>query len=95
MPEEFNRQLFGPGAKRAVELYRKAYEDKKLIGLLMLMGTTDQIIDSFKVEGDIQNGYCFGYDEKGEEVANVPLKEPVIIRQEYDQKRDVHRISVG
>ena len=95
MPDEFNRQLFGPGAKKAVELYKKAYEDKKLIGLLMLMGSTDQIISSFKVKGDITNGYCFGYNDKGEEIVKVPLKEQIVIRQEYDQKRDVHRISVG
>src|SRR3989338_4729825 len=95
VPEEFNAQLFGPGAKKAVELYRKAYEDRKLIGLLMLMGATDQIVSSFKVEGGIESGFCFGYNDKGDEVAKVPLKEPIIIRQEYDKDQDAHRISVG
>lgn len=95
VPEEFNKQLFGPEAKRAVELYKKAYEDKKFIGILMLMGSTDDIISSFRVEGEIDNGQCIGFDDKGKEIARVPLKEPIIIRKEYDKQRDVHRISVG
>ncbi|MGQ9629032.1 MAG: 4Fe-4S dicluster domain-containing protein [bacterium] len=94
VPEEFNGQLFGPGAKRAVELYRRAYEDENLIGLLMLFGSTDRIIGSFKVEGDIDGGHCIGYDGDGREIVRVPLKEPVVIRREYDEQRGVHRISV-
>lgn len=94
VPEEFNKQLFGPGAKRAVELYRKAREDKRLIGLLMLFGSTDKIVRSFKVEGDIAAGAAFGYDKDGNEVVKVPLKESVIIREAYDQNLDVHRLSV-
>ena len=94
-PDGFNRQLFGPGAKQAVQMYRKAHEDTRLIGILMLMGATDNIIHSFKVDGDIAKGNCIGYDDKGEEVARVPLKEPILIRKEYDEQRDVHRISVG
>lgn len=95
VPESFNKQLFGPGAKNAVEMYRKAYEDTRLIGILMLMGATEQIPYTFKVEGDINNGYCLGYAENGQEIARVPLKEPIIIRKEHDQERDVHRISIG
>ena len=95
VPETFNRQLFGPGAKRAVELYRKGYDDVKLIGLLMIFGATDKIISSFKVEGNIESGYCFGFDDKGNEVARVPLKEPIIIRKEHDEQRTVHRISIS
>lgn len=94
VPEEFNRQLFGPGAKNAVELYKKGPEDTKLIGLLMLFGATDRIISSFRVEGGIDDGYCFGYDDKGAELVKVPLKEPIIIRKEYDEQRDVYRLSV-
>lgn len=94
VPDEFNRQLFGPGAKQAVAMYKKAYEDKELIGILMLMGATDDISASFEVTGDINDGYCIGYNEAGKECARVPLKEPIIIRKEYDQNLDVHRISV-
>lgn len=95
VPDSFTKQLFGPRAKVAKDMYRKAYEDKNLIGLLMLLGSTDRIINSFKGAGDIQTSYCFGYDEKGEEVAKVPLKELVIIRKAYDEQRDVYRISIS
>ena len=78
-----------------MEMYKKAYEDKKLIGILMLMGAAEQIPFTFKVEGDINNGYCIGYAENGQEIARVPLKEPIIIRKEHDQERDVHRISIS
>ncbi len=94
IPDEFNQQLFGPGAKQAVRLYRKAHKDKNLVGLLMLFGATDRIIHSFRVEGDIQDGSCIGFDDKGREIVKVPLKEPVVIRKEYDEERDVPRLSV-
>jgi nitrate reductase beta subunit len=94
VPEAFNKQLFGPRAKAAVEIYRKAFEDKKIIAALVLMGCTDKIIHSFSVRGDINNGQAFGYDEKGNEIVRVPLKEPVIIRKNYDGDRDVYRFSV-
>ena len=90
VPDKFNRQLFGPAAKEAVELYKNAKEDKNLIGLLMLIGSTDRIIHSFKA----QNEHCVGYDEKGNEIIRVPIKEPIVIRNEYDQNLDVHRLSV-
>lgn len=95
VPDEFNRQLFGPGHKQAVETYRKAYKDKKLIGALVLMGCTDKIVSAFKVTGNIDKGHVMGYDEKGKEVIRVPLKEPIYIRKSYDAKRDVHRISIS
>lgn len=94
VPEEFNRQLFGPGAKNAVGFYKEAQRDLKLVGLLMLFGATDKIIHSFAVKGDINNGYCIGFDDKGQEIIRVPIKEPIIIRKEYDEKFDVHRFSV-
>jgi len=94
VPDEFNKQLFGPGAKNAVETYKNAHKDKKLVGLLMLFGSTDKIIYSFKVEGELDNGFCIGYDDKGKEIVRVPLKEPIFIREEYDEERDVHRFSI-
>ncbi len=94
VPEAFNKQLFGPGAKRAVELYKKAYEDKRLVGLLMLFGSTDKIVHSFKVEGDINNGFCVGYDDRGLEIVRVPIKEPTILRKAYDEEQDVPRLSI-
>ncbi|MEK6728106.1 MAG: 4Fe-4S dicluster domain-containing protein [Candidatus Omnitrophota bacterium] len=94
VPHAFNQQLFGPGSKKSVESYKKAVEDKRLIGLLMLFGATDLIIDSFDVKGGINDGFCIGYNDKGEEIVRVPLKEPVIIRKEYDEERDVRRVSI-
>jgi nitrate reductase beta subunit len=94
VPEEFNKQLFGPGVRNAVQMYREATEDKKLIAALILMGCTDRIIHHFKVQGDLETGQAFGYDENGEEILRVPLKEPVIIRKNYDGERDVYRFSV-
>lgn len=93
-PEAFNKQLFGPGAKKAVQMYKEAKNDLKLIGLLMLFGSTDKIIRKFKVEGDIVNGFCTGYDDNMNELTKVPLKEPIVIRKAYDEKEDVQRISV-
>ncbi|MFQ5952568.1 MAG: 4Fe-4S dicluster domain-containing protein [Candidatus Omnitrophota bacterium] len=95
VPEEFNKQLFGPGAKKAVELYKNASKDKKLVGLLMLFTSIDKIVHSFKVVGDIKTGHCLGFDEKGNEILKVPLKEPIIIREPRDRERDVTRISIS
>ncbi|MCQ9206885.1 MAG: dehydrogenase [Omnitrophica bacterium] len=94
VPDAFNRQLFGPGSKNAVKIYRKAYEDKKLIAALVLMGCTNKIINTIGVSGDINSGYAAGYNEAGSEIIRVPLKEPIVIRKKYDRDRNVARISV-
>jgi nitrate reductase / nitrite oxidoreductase, beta subunit len=95
VPDEFNKQLFGPGAKKAVELYKNAVQDLDLIGLLMLFGCTDKIVNSFKVEGDLNSGSVSGFDDKKKPIVKVPLKEPIVIRKEHDEKRNVHRISIS
>ena len=94
VPESFNKQLFGPGAKAADAQNNKAKEDASLVGLLMLFGSTGKIVHRFKVEGDIKTGHCIGYDDKGKELVRVPITEPIIIRDKFDKERDVHRISV-
>ncbi len=94
VPDSFNRQLFGPGATKAVELYKKAAEDPKLVGLLMLFGSTGKIVHRFEVKGDIKTGHCTGYDERGQSIVKVPITEPIVIRERHDKQRDVHRISV-
>ena len=94
VPEGFNKQLFGPGAKQAVESYKKASEDAKLVGLLMLFGSTAKIVNSFKVEGDIKTGHCTGFDQDGKQIVKVPITEPIIIREKYDKERNVNRISI-
>lgn len=94
IPEAFNRQLFGPHARQAVTAYLNARQDINLIAILMLMGATDRIIHSFKATGTIEDGEAVGYNEKGEEIARVPLTEPIFIRKAYDEQRKVYRSSV-
>ncbi len=94
VPESFNRQLFGPGAAKAVEMYKNAVQDKSLVALLMLFGCTGKTVHSFEVQGDMETGHCIGYDEKGKEIIKVPIKEPIVIREKHDKERNVNRISV-
>lgn len=94
VPSAFNRQLFGPGADQAVAMYKNAKNDIELIGALMLFGSTDRIIDSFKVAGNLETGTTSGFDAQGKQVISVPLKEPIVIREKYDKQHDVHRLSI-
>ncbi len=94
VPLEFTRQLFGPGVAQAVEAYRHATEDLWLAGLLMLFGATRHIVHSFRVEGTLQAGTCTGFDPRGRQIVRVPLKEPIVIRDEFDAQRNVCRFSV-
>ena len=71
---------------KAVELYKKAIDDKSLVALLMLFGSTGKIIHSFKVQGDMETGHCIGYDDKGSEIVRVPIKEPIVIREKHDKQ---------
>ncbi len=94
VPTKFTRQMFGPGVDRAVERYRNAREDERLLGLLMLFGATDRAPHSFKVAGDPATGHCAGYDADGREIVRVPMTEPTVLRNQYDETYDVHRLSV-
>ena len=87
VPPAFLGQMFGNGVSEAIATYRKASGDKKLLGALLLFGATPQIIHHYKVEGNTS----IGYDEKGHELARVPMKEPIQIRAAYDEKLKVHR----
>ncbi|MBI2601772.1 MAG: 4Fe-4S dicluster domain-containing protein [Deltaproteobacteria bacterium] len=79
---KYLRQMFGPHVDDAIERYKKLKEDTKTQGLLVLMGGTDKIMHSFKVN----DRTAFGYDEKGEEVVSSPLVEPLIERPAFDTK---------
>ncbi len=74
--QRFLKQMFGPGADKSVQLYRDAIKDKELLGALTLFGCTQGIVDTYRVERD----YAIGFDEKGKEIVNVPLIEPVFVR---------------
>jgi nitrate reductase beta subunit len=84
--------LFGPGAKKAIETYQaaKAGDDKQLLGALVLNLATDRIITKFKVENDT----AIGWADDGEEVARVPLKEPTMVRPEFDGAAGAYRYNV-
>lgn len=84
---KYLKQMFGPGVEAAIENYKNP--DEKTIGLIKLFGSTDKIMERF----DVREGYATGFNN-GSEVVKVPIKEPVIIRQAYDEKLDVTRHSV-
>ena len=90
MPPQYLYQMFGSGVDKAIENYRKASEDKRLLGALLLFGTTPEIIHHYRVEGR----YTIGYDEKDGELVRVPLKEPIYLRVVYDDKYQTHRSNI-
>lgn len=90
VPVPFITQMFGPGAGAAVQKYKNPAKDPKVVALLMLFGSTDQIIEKFRVT----DKYCIGFNGKGDEIARVPIEEPTAIRPSYDEKRKVFRMSI-
>lgn len=88
----FLTMVFGPGVERAIETYKNAMEgnDPELLGVLMLNVSTDRIIHRFRVA----DGLAYGYDDQGEELIRVPLKEPTIVRPAYDESLAVYRYNV-
>ncbi|MHC4470841.1 MAG: 4Fe-4S dicluster domain-containing protein [Planctomycetota bacterium] len=89
-PLEFLRQMFGPGVDAALEAYRGASQDRTLVALLSLFGSTPETIHRFKVSGD----QVAGFDEKGREIVRVPVKEPTWVRAARDPKTGVPRLNV-
>lgn len=89
----FLNMLFGPGVKNAIDTYHNAMEgrDNELLGCLLLNVSTDRIIRKFKVSGETVTGW--GVD--GEEVAKIPLREPNMVRPEFDPSIKVYRYNVG
>ncbi|MFQ5983916.1 MAG: 4Fe-4S dicluster domain-containing protein [Alphaproteobacteria bacterium] len=87
VPNGFLEQIFGPGVERAKELYRNLKNDRKLQGALLLSGTTDRIIERYRVEGD----EVVAWDGKGGEVARVPFTEPSWVREAFDARFDAYR----
>ncbi|MBD3161206.1 MAG: dehydrogenase [Candidatus Eisenbacteria bacterium] len=87
VPNGFLEQLFGPGVERSKRLYREVRNDPKLLGALLLFGSTNRIITRFAVRDE----EAIGWAENGEEVARVPFTEPVYIRDHYDERFGVYR----
>jgi len=88
-PAGFLRQLFGPGVDAAVSTYRSAANDPDLAGLLALFGSTDRIVRRWTR----QDEWITGFSEDGAEVVRVPLREPVHVREAYDQQHQVARVN--
>jgi nitrate reductase beta subunit len=90
VPSPYLRQMFGWGVDEAIATYRKASEDRKLLGALLLFGATPEISHYFRVDGDT----VIGYDGKQSEIVRVPLKEPVVVRELYDIKHKAYRTNI-
>jgi len=88
----FLQMLFGPDVEKAVQSYKRAMEggDSELLGVLMLNVSTDRIIRKFKVS----DNQALGYDEAGNEVVRVSLKEPTVVRARFDEEIKVYRYNV-
>ena len=90
VPVPFLTQMFGHGVPEAIATYRKATEDKNLLAALLLFGSTPDIIHRFKVEGDT----ALGFDASGNEIARVPMKEPIHVRAAYDERHQAWRTNI-
>ena len=62
----------------------------KLLGALLLFGATPEISHYFRVDGDT----VIGYDAKQAEIVRVPLKEPVVVRELYDERHKAYRTNI-
>jgi len=87
VPPAYLAQMFGHGAEDAKAVYQRAFDDKDLLAVLTLFGSTPRIVHRFRREGDV----ALGFDEEGAEVARVPLFEPAILRPFEDVARGVYR----
>ena len=90
VPRPFLSQMFGPGVPKAIDAYRKAPDDQKLKGLLVLFGCTDKIFTRFKIHND----QAIGYDDSGDEIVRVPITEPTYRRPFFDKEHNVYRHSI-
>ena len=79
--------MFGWGVEEAIAAYRSASGNPKLLGALLLFGSTPEIIHHYTVEGNT----TIGFDEKGAEIVRVPLKEPIQVRVAYDERYQTYR----
>ncbi len=88
-PASFSKQMFGPGVQKAIETYRSAPDDPDLAGLLGLFGSTESMVPQWQRKND----WVSALDENGQETVRVPLREPIYIREAYDQQYRVVRTN--
>ncbi len=89
VPGEFLVQMFGPAVSAAVQTYRKSAEDADLAALLHLFGCTEQVISTWRREGE----EVAGFDEAKKQIVRVPVREPVVVRDAHDEKLNVWRTN--
>lgn len=90
VPTDFLEQMFGPGVEEAIETYKNAKDDETLSGLLLLFGSSPQIMERFEV----RDGLARGFNREDKLVAEVPLTELLQLRMPYDPELKVHRLDV-
>ncbi|PZP63848.1 MAG: dehydrogenase, partial [Azospira oryzae] len=83
-------QMFGWGVEAAIATYRRAKDDRKLLGALLLFGATPDIIHHYRVDGR----YAIGYDENNAERVRVPLREPIHVRAAHDERHQAYRTNI-
>nr|WP_218251196.1 4Fe-4S dicluster domain-containing protein [Candidatus Magnetobacterium casensis] len=86
-PVAYMEQMFGPGVGNAVKTYKNIPNDQTLKGLLVLFGSMEKTLSSFKVD----EKFAYGYDGKGGEIVKVPVTEPMYVREFFDQKLQAYR----
>ncbi|HEA66850.1 MAG TPA: dehydrogenase [Desulfobacterales bacterium] len=89
VPISFQEQMFGPGVGKAVETYKNIRDDQTLKGLLVLFGSFEKILHSFKVDKE----HAYGFDEKGREIISVPVTEPIYVRDVFDKNLKAYRLN--
>jgi nitrate reductase / nitrite oxidoreductase, beta subunit len=87
--KEYLHQMFGPKVDQAIENYKNLKNDPIAQGLMVLIGSSDRILHSFKVKNEM----AFGYDEKGDEIVRVPVTEPIFDRVAYDENLKAVRVN--
>ena len=89
VPDYYLRQMFGPNAPAAAELYRHVKDDVTLRGLFCLFGSTDRVFSRFRVDGDV----AMGFDDAGTELIRVPVTEPTIVRPATERLYQIRRVN--
>jgi nitrate reductase / nitrite oxidoreductase, beta subunit len=90
VPPPYLTQMFGWGVAEAIATYKRAKDDERLLGALLLFGSTPWIVDRYTVK----DGKAVGYDDKGQEIVRVPLREPIMLRPVYDDRHDALRTNI-
>ncbi len=79
VPKYYRDQMFGPGTDESIKNYLNPSHET--LGVLQLFGTTQRIIERFRVT----ENHAIGYDVTGHEVIRVPIQEQFIIRPSFRQ----------